>query len=120
MIYHCFNNLYTVLFVAVNYMDALVNYNMITQRVGDVSTNTTSRRRKRAVADTTSATAAEQLDLMENIIDSTVLDTSTAQLQIDQLQFMVVSDLTLSDQSKYFKVILFPELHLRLNNKVKF
>ena len=85
-------------------MSALVNFNMITEKVGDVSTNSTSdssrRRRKRAVAETTSSTAAEQLDLMESIIDSTVLDTSTAQLQIDQLQFMVPSDLTLSDQSK--------------------
>ena len=91
-----------------NYLNGLVNFNLITQKVGDISTNATTtnsrRRRKRAVtAEETTSTAAEQLDLMESIIETSVLDTSVAQLQIDQLLFISPSDLTLADQSKCFE-----------------
>ena len=68
----------------------------------DISFNSTdqSGRRRRAAAEETSAQAAEQLELMELVLSNTVMDTATAQLQIDQLSAFTVSDMTLVDQGE--------------------
>ncbi|XP_072031504.1 uncharacterized protein [Amphiura filiformis] len=90
-----------------NYMAALVNYNTISEKV-DISGNITaqSERRRRAAASETSAQATEQLELMELILSSTVLDTATAQLTIDQLSAITATDMTLEDQDRLLDVVI--------------
>ena len=53
--------------------------------------------RKRRFAEQTSTTVEEQLSLLQEAIDSTVLDTATAHALIDQAGNVAVTDLTLSD-----------------------
>eukprot|EP00057_Strongylocentrotus_purpuratus_P017522 XP_011671996.1 PREDICTED: receptor for egg jelly 8 isoform X2 [Strongylocentrotus purpuratus] len=83
-----------------NFLDALVNFNTITS----VGVDSTSRKR-RAVSET-SSTATEQLDLLQNAISSTVLDTATAQTLLDQSDGVVIADLTLSDMDIYLDILI--------------
>ena len=53
---------------------------------------------RRVAAETTGETAGEQLELIELILDETVLTTSSAQLLIDNSASLDVTDLTVSDQ----------------------
>ena len=62
---------------------------------------TSARRRKRAVSDTSSDEALEQLALVTSVIDNTVLDIDSAQFLIDQCSYINTDELTVADQSKY-------------------
>ncbi len=86
-------------------MTAFVNYNTISEKV-DISGNVTqesvdgSVRRRRASASETSEMASEQLEMIELVVSSSVLDAATAQLTIDQLPAITVTDMALADQGK--------------------
>ncbi|XP_072037597.1 uncharacterized protein [Amphiura filiformis] len=83
-----------------NYLEALVNFNIIT----DITGSTTARRRKRAVTVST-LTAANQIELVENVLENTVLDYSNAQLLIDQLTSLSIEELSYVDRGRLLSVI---------------
>ncbi|XP_041465073.1 uncharacterized protein LOC121415809 [Lytechinus variegatus] len=82
-----------------NFLDALVTFNTI------ASVGVSESRKRRAVAET-SATAKEQLDLLQSAISSTVLDTASAQTLLDQSDSVVVAELTLADMDVYLDILI--------------
>ncbi|XP_071511055.1 uncharacterized protein [Diadema antillarum] len=81
-----------------NWMVALVNLNTIAQ------IDQSSSRKRRAVSET-SSTAAEQLSLLENAIEATVLDTSNAVTLLDQSNAVNVAELTLADMDTLLDIL---------------
>ena len=69
-----------------------------------VESSDSSRRRKRAASSSTSATASEQLTLIQNVLDNTILDSTSAQSLIDQISSVSAAQMTLEDQSKSIRL----------------
>ncbi|XP_071499141.1 uncharacterized protein [Diadema antillarum] len=93
-------NYVSALSFAGNHLTALLNNNMLVTKVSGGS----SRRRRTASA-STDTTTAEQLTLIQNVLQNTVLDVSGAQILIDQLPAIDASLMTLSDQNTFLTYI---------------
>ncbi|XP_054758721.2 uncharacterized protein LOC129264802 [Lytechinus pictus] len=84
-----------------DHIGALANRNMLASKVDE-----SASRRRRVASDETSATAAEQMVLIANVLSNTVLDTTTAQILIDQIAAVSPAQLTLADQDTFLGYIL--------------
>ncbi|XP_070543690.1 uncharacterized protein [Ptychodera flava] len=82
------------------YLEALVNTNMLL-----VKTASSSRRRKRSYADTTTADEQGRLDLIQNVLSSTVLSEDDAPLLIDQIGNFITSDMAIGDQDTFLDIM---------------
>lgn len=83
------------MFLLGDHIGALANRNMLASKVEDEES-----RRRRTASDETSATAAEQMVLIANVLDNTVLDTTTAQILIDQIAAVSPAQLSIEDQGE--------------------
>ncbi|KAJ8045834.1 Polycystic kidney disease 1-related protein [Holothuria leucospilota] len=78
-------------------ISAIANRNMLP----DATTAAESRKRRRRSAEATSELATEQLELVQLTLENSVLDSSSAQTLLDQIEFMNTNDMTLADQSTF-------------------
>ncbi|XP_070541846.1 serine-rich adhesin for platelets-like isoform X2 [Ptychodera flava] len=81
------------------YLEALVNTNLLFDKTSS------SRRRKRSYAETTSTDEQERLTLIENVLSSSVPSEDDARLLIDQISKFVTSDLSIEDQDGFLDVM---------------
>ncbi|XP_022108597.1 uncharacterized protein LOC110988924 [Acanthaster planci] len=88
-----------------NYVNAFVNFNEVQSKCAN---STDSRRRRRSVSttDTTTDEASEQLSLVLSSIESSVMDTTSAQLLIDQCNYINTADLAPADKSVFIGVLV--------------
>ena len=82
------------------YLDALVNFNIITS---EGQTSNTGRKKRNVPV----PPATEQLELVQDVVETNVLDESSAQLLIDQLTAINLEDLTIAERGKFQENALF-------------
>ena len=92
-----------------DYQKALGNLGLLadienSESDGESRRRRSSSRKRRVAADQTGETSLEQLELIELTLTETVLTISSAQLLIDNTASLLLSDVTLEDQSKYRQV----------------